>query len=34
MQLLMHVMPFLFKQTAPMSHHSGGEGLHEELGQY
>lgn len=33
-QLLVHAMPFLFKQTAPMSPHSGDEGLHEELGQH
>lgn len=33
-QLLMHVIPFLFKQTAPMSPHSGDEGLHQELGPY
>lgn len=32
-QLLAHVMPFLFEQTAPMSNHSGDDdGLHEELG--
>lgn len=33
-QLLVHAMPSLFKQTSPMSPHSGDEGLHEELGQH
>lgn len=33
-QLRVHVMPFLFKQTAPLSPHSGDEDLHEELGQF
>lgn len=33
-QLLMPAMPFLFKQTAPMSPHSGDEGLHEDLGHH
>lgn len=28
------LVPFLFKQTAPMSPHSGDESLHQELGQY
>lgn len=33
-QLLVIVIPFLFKQTAPVSLHSGVEGLHQELGLY